>query len=267
MSPCVRIVVAMAMVEVAMAAQDLPDSGAKFDPQKDLISLHYDHAPDKDDGHSAAADRTMLQVLYGADWIRSHVLAVSGAHGRNAGRFNPKSDAVMDACWNDAGGWVAAHERHAEAAETLAERWSKTLADGGDVWVKEGGQSDLTARVVQLLKQRMPEVDTAKRIHVVQHSNWNENQTTKAALAYTKQHTDYIRLRDANRYLNVKGGDAKFIAAANDHPVFGAAWREAFGYYNPKHRLDFSDTGELMRITGLGELGIDEFRKRFLDQQ
>ena len=27
-----------------------------FDSKSDLLSLHYDHAPDKDDGHSAAAD-------------------------------------------------------------------------------------------------------------------------------------------------------------------------------------------------------------------
>jgi hypothetical protein len=37
------------------------------------------------------------------------VLPVSGAYGRNKPLFNVKSDAVMDAVWNERGGWVAAH--------------------------------------------------------------------------------------------------------------------------------------------------------------
>jgi hypothetical protein len=98
----------------------------------------------------------------------------------------------------------------------------------------------------------------------VQHSNWNENQTNNAALAYAKKHTHYIRIRDANAYLNIKGGDDAFVKAASEHPVFSAAWKAAFAYYNPKERLDFSDTGELMHIVGLGEMGVEEFRKRFL---
>ena len=48
----------------------------KFNPEKDLLSLHYDHAPDKDDGHSAAADRTILESLHTRDWVKTHVVAV-----------------------------------------------------------------------------------------------------------------------------------------------------------------------------------------------
>lgn len=46
--------------------------------------------------------------------------------------------------------------------------------------------------------------------------------------------------------------------------MFGTVWEAAFTYYKPEHRLDFSDTGELMHILGLGEIGIDDFRGRFL---
>ena len=45
---------------------------------------------------------------------------------------------------------------------------------------------------------------------------------------------------------------------------FGAIWKAAFAYYDPKERLDFSDTGELMQILGLGQIGIKEFNARFL---
>ena len=45
---------------------------------------------------------------------------------------------------------------------------------GGDVWVKEGGSSDLTADVVRQIQSELPGVDTKQRIHVVQHGNFNE---------------------------------------------------------------------------------------------
>lgn len=74
-----------------------------------------------------------------------------------------------------------------------------------------------------------------------------------------------VRIKDANRYLNRKGGDKVFEKVATEHPVFGATWKTAFDYYSPRQRLDFSDTGELMFILGLSELNIQEFRIRFLE--
>jgi len=240
-------------------------SDAQFDPVTDLLSLHYDHAPDRDDGDSAAADRTMLEVEFGKRWIEEHVVPVSGTYGRNAASFNPASDAVMDAVWNDVGGWLAAHDRPEESRVTLARRWMRVLRSGGDVWVKEGGQSDLTADVISIVRRYAPNVDMHSRVHVVQHSDWNEDQASPAALDYVKMHIDYIRIRDANAYLNAEGGNAAFEAAARNHPAFGRIWRAAFMYYDPGVRLDFSDTGELMRILNLGEIDFEEFRARFLE--
>lgn len=235
-----------------------------FEPGNDLLSLHYDHAPDKDDGQSAAADRTVLEHRYGVAWIRQHVVTVSGAYGENGKHFNPDSDAVMDAAWNDAGGWLAGHDERDSTVAALVKRWAATLQAGGHVWVKEGGQSDISAAVVQKLKELLPEVDMTARIHIVQHSDWNEDQTTDSALAYVRENTNYIRIRDANSYLNVKGGDEAFVEAATAHPVFGPVWEAAFAYYAPETRLDFSDTGELMYMLGLGEMGFDAFREQFL---
>jgi len=237
----------------------------RFNPQKDLLSLHYDHAPDKDDGHSAAADRTILQTLYGKEWIKKHVVAVSGAYGKNSNDFNPNSDAVMYAAWNDCGGWLAAHTSHNIVITILTKRWSETLQAGGDVWIKEGGQSDITAAVVRRIIEQMPDLDTTSRIHTVQHSNWNEDQTAERALGYTRRYTHYTLIRDANAYLNIPRGNEAFVTAAIEHPEFGAVWKAAFAYYNPKERLDFSDTGELMYILGLGEIGINEYKEMFLD--
>ncbi len=241
-----------------------PPEPRVFNSEKDLVSLHYDHAPDKDDGHSAAADRTMLLALFDTAWVKAHTLAVSGAYGTNKKTFNKKSDAVMDTCFGDLGGWVAADADWEKAVEALVERWSATLNAGGDIWVKEGGQSDITADVVKIIKQKLPDVETTKRIHVVQHSDWNERHTTPADLTYTKQQTNYIRIKDANRYLNRAGGSDLFVQQALAHPTDGKAWEAAFEYYSPKQRLDFSDTGELMHILGLGEVTLDAFRERFI---
>lgn len=238
-----------------------------FDKERDLISLHYDHAPDRDDGHSAAADRTVLETLYGIPWIRAQILPVSGAYGLNKSTFNPKSDVVMDVTWNPCGGWLAAHRDWKGVAETLFRRWRTTLQAGGDVWVKEGGQSDITAELVRALKKDVPAVDPKTRIHLVQHGKWNEDQTTPEALAYVKAETDYIRIRDANRFLNVRGGDPAFVQAATSHSIFGPAWKAAFEYYPAEIRVDFSDTGELFHILGMEQMTVDDFRKRFLTRQ
>ena len=235
-----------------------------FEPKQDLLSLHYDHAPDKDDGHSAAADRTLLDARFDADWIRQHTVAVSGAYGKNAKRFNDKSDAVMDTVWNDRGGWLDAHADHGAAVQQLAKRWRQILDAGGDIWVKEGGQSDITAEVIKRLQAKNLGFEPRRRVHVVQHSDWNENQSGDDALKFCKQNTDYQRIPDANAYLNEKGGNAKFERAALAHPTQRDGWRAAFAYYPTSVRLDFSDTGELLHILGLGRVGIDEFGERYL---
>ena len=259
------IAVIVTNIAIAATLAAAPESNAiKFNSEKDVISLHYDHAPDRDDGHSAAADRTLLESVFGKEWMAKNVVAVSGAYGNNKHLFDHKSDAVMDAVWNERGGWIAADRDWDSAVNSIYKRWQATLTKGGDVYVKEGGQSDVTAAVVERLKQEHPEILTRQRIHVVQHSDWNEKHTTPNALEYVKTHTHYIRIADANRYLNVKGGDAAFVKSATAHPLFGHGWRAAFDYYAPETILDFSDTGELLHILGLGEIGIEEFRKRFM---
>jgi hypothetical protein len=240
--------------------------GKEFDPATDLLSLHYDHAPDRDDGHSAAADRTILESEFGVEWLHRHVVAVSGAYGRNAGQFVDASDAVMDAAWNDAGGWLDGHEDPPGTRSALATTWQRTLTAGGDVWVKEGGQSDITADVVRRVSDALPDVDTRMRIHVVQHSDWNENQSSPDALAFVRDHTDYIRISDANAFLNAEGGDNEFVTAAVQNERFGAVWRAAFDYYDPSIRLDFSDTGELMYILSLGTPGFRQFQISYLQK-
>jgi len=61
------------------------------------------------------------------------------------------------------------------------------------------------------------------------------------------------------------------VRAAQGQAVFGKAWRAAFGCYDPndpnapKIHVDFSDTGELMRILVLGEMDVEGFGKRYFE--
>lgn len=242
----------------------VPEGADTFDATTDLISLHYDHAPDRDDGQSAAADRTLLESVYGACWLERHVVAVSGTYGWMGFTFRTDSDAVMEAAWGDRGGWLDAHRERERTVRELAATWASILAADGDIWVKEGGSSDVTAAVVRRLQADLPDIDTRQRIHVVQHGKYNEWLTWLRAMRYTRKHTDFRRIPHADPYLSRAGGDPAFEAAAASHPTFGRAWRAAFAYYDPRTRLDFSDSGETLYIVGLGEVGIDEFGERFL---
>ena len=245
------------------ASAQIPD----FNPQTDLLSLHYDHAPDRDDGHSAVADRVILQEKFGVDWIMEHVLPVSGAYGENANQFQPESDAVMNAVWNDTGGWVAADENWEKAVEELYNKWVKTIENGGFVWVKEGGQSDITADVIRMIKEDSPDIDTRQKIRVVQHSDWNENQTTDEDLVYVKKESTYFRIPDANAYLNHRDGNPSFAKLASGHEVYGDMWTAAFEYLDPTERVDFSDTGELHAILDMEKLDVDAFAERYFSNQ
>ncbi|MCW9708185.1 hypothetical protein [Fodinibius salsisoli] len=237
-----------------------------FDSQTDLISLHYDHAPDRDDGHSAVADRMILQEQFGTAWLKDHILAVSGAYGINQDSFQPESDAVMDAVWGGCCGWVAADDHWARAVQKLYSAWTKTIASGGKVWVKEGGQSDLTADVLRMIQQENPDISINQSIYVVQHSDWNEGKTTDKDLEYVKETSHYIRISDANAFLNDRDGNTNFAQKALADPTYRTMWEAAFAYLDPTERVDFSDTGELIAILGLDKRDVDAFSNHYFDE-
>lgn len=49
-----------------------------------------------------------------------------------------------------------------------------TLSNQGDIWIAEAGQSDFTAGLIKAVQLDLPEINISQRIHVVQHSDWNE---------------------------------------------------------------------------------------------
>ncbi|MEM9131771.1 MAG: hypothetical protein AAF962_09670 [Actinomycetota bacterium] len=228
-----------------------PATSGPFDPSTDLLSLHFDHAPDKDDGHAAVAGRELATALGLEPWV------IGGAYAeRIPDKYNPGSEAVMRAAWGD--GWVNAHRDRAGAVRRTADRWQQVLSAGGDIWVAEGGHADLTADVVRELKDRMPGLATRNRIHVVQHSEVNESVSNKTDLGYVRSNTDYIKIDNGNYPDN---GTADFTGGRNNTRFIncalggrhGDAWQAAFTYLDPyKDKLDFSDTVEALHIVGIG---------------
>ncbi len=246
------------------------NTSGEADLSSDLISLQYDHAPDRDDGHATAAGKQVADVIGFIPWV------VGGAYGAdNANTYRESSEVVMDAVWGP-GNWVNADENWSAAVQATADRWETTLESCGDIWIAEGGQSDFSADVVRELQDRMPDLETTERIHLVQHSNWNEIHALDADLAFVRAETDYISIPDGNSGgngtadFNDQNYDGPFIAAALSSPN-AAGFEAAFDYYSPENeRLDFSDTVELMEILDINTNevnNIEDFVDRFFNYE
>lgn len=243
-----------------------------FDIERDLISLHYDNAPDQDDLHSAAMDRTILEEAFGCGEKSAHFWPVSPTYGAaNRNWYNRGSVKVMRAVWGPCGGWRNAHDndatdidRYDAAVAKTAKKWRRFIHRyNGKVYVKEGGQSDFTADVIRYMRMNFTEdIHGPENYFVVQHSNWNEQYTTPEDLEYVKNETTYARIRDANSYLRVVGDDDFVFEWRNrttSSEKYGEYWsvaienfmRSGWGPTTGQPIIDFSDTGELMHILGM----------------
>ena len=225
----------------------------------DLLVLHYDNCPDRDDGHAMAAAYTLTQRL------GLSPLVVNGTCGASIlDRYQPSSSSVVLASFGSA---LNALTDPARALSRSVEAWVAVLAgDRGRVWIAEGGPSDFTARVLRTLARDYPGLDP-KRVRVVQHSNWNEDNTDAASLRHVQQVTGYTRLADgnlANATADLNQLSGTFVAAARSSR-FSRAWNAAFDYLNPNQRLDFSDTVELLHIVGDSTTrNPEDFAERYL---
>lgn len=98
---------------------------------------------------------------------------------------------------NGAGDWALSVRR-------VINKVKPALLRGGRVWVQEAGQSDITAEWVRALHDDpdLAGVDIKRQVIVVQHSWWNQKQTTKAALEYVREATTYFKIDDGNHDRN-----------------------------------------------------------------
>ncbi len=237
--------------------------GGQYNRNRDLIALHFDFAPDPDDAHAAAAARVVQ------DQLGLAVQVVAGTYGVwSADRYDSRSVGVMNAMWG--GNWLDAHNNRSSSVEQAMNRWVGTMAAGGDVWIAEGGPSDFSAMVVERINQQFPEFNTRNRIHLVQHSVWNEDHSLASRLDYVRANTRYIKIEDGNEpnsTADFREASQSFVNQATSSQYAGV-WNAAFAYLSPGEKLDFSDAVELMHILGINRNQIanaEDFARVFLN--
>lgn len=247
-----------------------------FDMEKDLLLAHFDCKTDVDDLHSVAALATLLSH---PDYHAIQAYAVAGAYGIQEGLYVPANqlfEAAFPGRWSDA---------HADFGRALREVYAvvtETLDAGGDIWIPEAGQSDFSAALLQEVRKGRPSVDTRQRIHIVQHSTWNEEVTSAESLAFARQFSDYHKIPDGNVTGNGTPGFRSDQIIKWEHsiedPNLLHIWRLAIDIGNQYNGvdgrylntsvaaggLDFSDVSETCWILGLADIADAEaFMDRF----
>lgn len=240
----------------------------------DLIALHYDIAPDLDDLHALAAGCTVTKC-FGID-----PCVVIGAHGGINGREaqykqspggtsstrQELANAVAQAAYGN-NGYIDTNGESTgqwdQAVQEACQKWLPVIQSGNDIWVADGGPMDFTADVLDCVVAAGVSLNQLKqRVHVVQHSAWNENNTQPGKLNVVQNQTDYIKIQDGNNPnstadLNDNSDLNSFENWANSSDC-SAAWAAAFDGYDPNDKLDFSDTVELLHILGIGSNIVDD---------
>ena len=163
-----------------------------FDTENDLFLAQFDSKTDADDIHSIAAVATILRDAR-FNGVRFH--AVAGAYGTQSGLYIPANE-LFEAAFGS--NWSDAHTDFDQAVREVSDLVTSRLERGGDVWIAEAGQSDFSAAVIREVRNRLPDVNTQERINVVQHSEWNENNTHPDNLNYVRQYATYYKIPDGN---------------------------------------------------------------------
>lgn len=238
----------------------------RFDKTRDLFLPQFDSKTDVDDIHSVAAVGTVLSDPRFSD-VNFH--AVAGAYGTQSGEYVPATGLFNMVFGNK---WSDAHNDYDSALETVTNIVVDTLNGGGDIWIAEAGQSDFSADTVRQVHLKLPGINTNERIHIVQHSDWNEESASPANLDFVKRNTDYHKIPDGNVIGNGTPGFKTDSSAEWTHATSlattGTFWVEArriankyngeSGRYDNEDikvgGMDFSDTAETCWIFGFQDI-------------
>ena len=175
-----------------------------FNVETDLYLAHFDSKTDVDDIQSIAAVATMLRDPRLAG-VRYH--AVAGAYGTQGGLYIPANELFEAAFGNN---WSDAHTDFDRAVGEVSDLVTQALRGGGNVWIAEAGQSDFSAAVIREVDRSLSKVDIEQRVHIVQHSTWNENNTHPDNFDYVRQNAAYYKIPDGNAVGNGSPGFATY---------------------------------------------------------
>lgn len=237
-----------------------------FNIEKDLLLVQFDCKTDVDDLHTVAAFATLVS---NPRYSKINYHAVAGTYGTQEGLYVPPNDLFQLAFGEN---WTDAHNNVKSAVSKVKSRVIETLVQGGDVWIADAGQSDFSAELVQAVQKDLPGIETSKRIHVVQHAEWNEEVTTPEKLDFVKRNADYIKIPDGNGVGNGTPGfrSPEFTDWEDSitDPDLTEIWQLAIDLgnkYNGKEGrynneaimaggLDFSDLAEVCWMLGLQDI-------------
>ncbi len=256
----------------SFTSQSSYDQNGGFNAEKDLLLVQFDCKTDVDDLHTAAALATLLSDSSFSK-IKHH--AVAGTYGIQEGLYVP-ANSLFQLAFED--NWTDAHNNMKPAVEKVKEIVKTTLHNKGDIWIAEAGQSDFTAELIKAIQTELPKINTSQRIHLVQHSDWNEKETSPESLTFVKNNSDYQKIPDGNAVGNGTPGfnDAEYTYW-NDkvkNPKLYKIWQLATelsdkyngkeGRYNnesiSKGGLDFSDLSEVCWILGIQDIkDVEQF--------
>ena len=190
LTPFFFLVVLVPVSTLGFQTSDQKPGG--FNPATDLLLAQFDCKTDVDDLHTVAALATLLSNPSFAE-LNFH--AVAGTYGIQDGLYVPPNS-LFDLAFGD--NWSDAHSNRDSALTNVMGIAINTLLNGGDIWIAEAGQSDFSALLVREIQKELPELITKNRIHIVQHSDWNESVTSPESLSFVKHHTDYHKIPDGN---------------------------------------------------------------------
>ncbi len=250
----------------------------EFNPKNDLLLVQFDCKTDVDDLHTVAALATLLTD---SNFSTLNYHAIAGTYGIQEGLYVPPNDLFQLAFGNN---WTDAHNKSEAAVEKVKLIVQATLNRQGDIWIAEAGQSDFTALLIKAIQKDLPQIKTAQRIHVVQHSDWNENSTSPERLQFVKENAHYQKIPDGNAVGNGTPGfrDPEFTSWKEEikDPDLFKIWQlstDLSNQYNGKEGrynneavaaggLDFSDLSEVCWILGLQDIrDTEQFFRLYAD--
>ncbi len=237
-----------------------------FDRATDLLLVQFDCKTDVDDLHTVAAFATLLSD---SNFIGIKYHAVAGTYGIQDGLYVPPNTLFQLAFGDN---WTDAHNNLQPAVKRVMTIIKPILENQGDIWIAEAGQSNFTAALIKAIQNEWPQLQIEHRIHVIQHSDWNEQSTAPESLAFVKINVDYRKIPDGNVVGNGTPGfrDPEFRQWKEEmnNPMLLQLWQHTIdlaNQYNGKEGrylneaiaaggLDFSDLSEVCWILSITDL-------------
>jgi len=187
------ITIASIFISLNSIAQDMKSpKGGNFDLDKDLLLAHFDCKTDVDDLHSVAA---LVTLLSNVEFSKINYHAVAGTYGIQEGLYVPPNKLFKLAFGDN---WTDAHKNVKNAVAKVKMIAKSTLENHGDIWIADAGQSDFSAQLIKAIQADLPSIIVSQRIHLVQHSDWNEEVTSPVYLNFVKTNIDYQKIPDGN---------------------------------------------------------------------